>query len=234
MATSEYLLGRKKYGRPQAMLWANNPGTTTESGLYVPLGYEVNSDNSEAVSQSELNQFLILTDDNRLPIDISFERIEQRQRMINGRMRSHHIADKREIATSWENVPSRAFSTNPLFDGLGKPTSLITSIDHDNNPATPDKKVQDMGSGYYKDQRYTSDGGAGGVEMLQWYSEHPGSFWLYLAYDNYKNFDSNQYGKLGQYNEVIEVYFGDFQYAVARRGSSNHDFWDISVRLEEV
>lgn len=211
MATSSYISGRKKYSRPQAMLWADNPGTITESGLYVPQGYEVGAELPEGADESMANQFLILTDNNRLPIDMSFERIEQRERMINGRMRSYHIADKVSISTSWENVPSRSYASDPLFDqSTGKsPLHKLTG-------------------------EYTTDGGAGAVELLDWYSNHPGSFWVYLAYDNYKNFNDDRYSKLGQYNEVIEVFFADFQYSIASRGGSNYDFWDISVKLEEV
>jgi hypothetical protein len=40
MATAAYMTGRKRYQRPEAILWSNNSGTLT-SGLYVPNGYEV-------------------------------------------------------------------------------------------------------------------------------------------------------------------------------------------------
>jgi hypothetical protein len=40
--------------------------------------------------------------------------------------------------------------------------------------------------------------------------------------------------KLGQYNQVVEVFFSDFNYSVVKRGGSNYDFWDVSVTLEEV
>jgi hypothetical protein len=40
MATSGYMTGRKRYQRPQALLWSDNPGTLSD-GLYVPNGYEV-------------------------------------------------------------------------------------------------------------------------------------------------------------------------------------------------
>jgi hypothetical protein len=43
MANSAYMAGRKKYGRPQAMLWADNPGTIVD-GAYIPVGNEVGSD----------------------------------------------------------------------------------------------------------------------------------------------------------------------------------------------
>ena len=40
MATEAYLTGRRRYQRPQALLWSENPGTLV-NGLYVPNGYEV-------------------------------------------------------------------------------------------------------------------------------------------------------------------------------------------------
>ena len=212
MATASYLSGRRRYGRPQAMLWADNPGTTTESGLYVPLGYEIGADVSSEPDSSLYDQFIILSDHNRTPLDMSITRIENKQRMVNGRMRSHHIADKLTISASWDNLPSRSYSASPEFDpATGKSPSYKT-----------------------RNEEFTADGGAGGVEMLEWYENHTGSFWVYLAYDKYNNFELDEYTKLGQYNEVIEVFFSDFKYAVSSRGQNNHDLWNISVMLEEV
>jgi len=50
---------------------------------------------------------LYLTDDNRQPLQVSPERIESRRRMIDGTMRSVHVADKMSFSTSWENISSR-------------------------------------------------------------------------------------------------------------------------------
>jgi hypothetical protein len=50
---------------------------------------------------------LYLTDDNRQPLSAAPERIESRKRMIDGTMRSVHVADKYTFSTSWENIPSR-------------------------------------------------------------------------------------------------------------------------------
>ena len=213
MATKDYLLGRKgSRGRPQGMLWADNPGTIIE-GFYVPTGLEVGTD-TEETDTSILNQFLILSDDNRDPISIRSNRIEQRQRMINGRMRSYHIADKTNINVSWTMLPSRAYNTLADFD-------------------------ESTGESPYKNsntQEYTTDGGAGGVELLDWYNNHQGSFWVYLSYDNYKNFgdDAAAFNNLNKYSEVVEVFFADFQYSIERRGGSNYDFWNITLSLEEV
>lgn len=215
MTTSAYLSGRKRYQRPQGVLWSENAGTLT-GGLYVPNGYEIGANTAET-DPDLLNQFLILSDHNRSEISFTPERIEQRQRTINGRMRSYHIADKMKISWSWDMLPSRAYYQVAAF-----------------NDAT--------GISPYKNntQEFTADGGAGGVAILDWYNSHTGPFWMYLAYDNYANFKedgevvNSSFGHLAQYNEIIQVYFAEFNYSVVKRGGNNFDMWNISVTLEEV
>ena len=92
MATAAYLTGRRRYQRPQALLWSENAGTL-QSGVYVPTGYEIGADAPEGADTALLDQFMILSDDNRGELQFNPTRIEQRQRTINGRMRSYHIAD---------------------------------------------------------------------------------------------------------------------------------------------
>lgn len=209
MATSAYLTGRKRYTRPQGILWSNNAGTLS-NGLYVPNGIEVGANTAET-DPDLLDQFIILSDHNRGEMQFNNQRIEQRQRTINGRMRSYHIADKLSINFSYNNLPSRGFWLNPDFDSNGKPI-------YNSN-----------------DQKFTTDGGAGGVEILDWYEKHQGSFWCYLAYDKYSVFgkDDSAYAHLPQYNQLVEVFFSDFSYTVNRRGN-NFDFWNISITLEEA
>lgn len=214
MATAAYLYGRRRYQRPQAMLWSNNAGTLLD-GLYVPTGYEVGTNAPEGATSSELNQFLIISDHNRQPIEFKPTRIEKRERTINGRMRSYHIADKMTINTSWDNLPSRAY---PDVADFGATTGL-----------SPYK-------GQSPSQEFTVDGGAGGAELLDWYENHKGPFWIFLSYDKYKNFveGENQFNHLNQYSQIIEVYISDFSYSVQKRGGTNMDLWNISVTLEEV
>jgi hypothetical protein len=195
------------------MLWANNPGII-DSGLYVPKGLEVGQAIPENPTEEDLlNEFLILSDDNRSSLQFNPIRIEKRERMINGRMRSYHIADKLELSTSWNMIPSRSFASSPEFDEDGAPEDLLIT-----------------------GEQYTTDGGAGGLELLNWYNSYKGSFFVYLAYDKYTDFpdDENRYSRLGQYNEILEMYISSFTYSVEKRGRSNYDFWNISVSLEEV
>jgi hypothetical protein len=226
------MTNRKQYERPQAMLWANNPGTITD-GFYVPNGFEVGQDTSDAPQGSLLDEFLILSDDNRSAVEFKPIRIERRERMINGRMRSYHIADKLSISTSWSMLPSRSFSSSPEFSSIGEPSLRESG----NRAPGADNSFEILPNITNLSEKFTTDGGAGGVEVLDWYSSHKDSFWVYLAYDKYSNFsdnDEDKYSRLGQYNQIIEMYISDFNYSVQKRGGSNHDFWNISVTLEEV
>ena len=211
MATAAYLTGRKRYQRPQAILWSENAGTLVD-GLYVPTGYEVGADVGEETDESLFNQFMILSDHNRAEMQFNPQRIEQRQRTINGRMRSYHIADKLSMSVSWNMLPSRSYYNVADFDTDG---------------TSP-----------YKNQtgEFTADGGAGGVQLLDWYENHKGSFWMFLAYDKHNNFgnDTAAFGHLQQYNQIMEVYIADFSYSIVQRGGNNFDLWNISVTLEEV
>jgi hypothetical protein len=209
--TVAYMSGRKKYQRPQGMLWADNPGIIS-SGKRIPEGYEVLANSGSETSLSLLDQFIILSDDNRSALDFKTTRIEKRERMINGRMRSYHIADKLSLNTSWSLLPSRSFALSPEFSTSGVP--VISG----------------------NDNKYTTDGGAGGAEILDWYENHKGSFWVYLSYDKRTNFgdDNASYDHLSEYSQVVEMFISDFSYSVQKRGGSNHDLWNISISLEEV
>lgn len=181
--------------RPQAMLWSENPGVL-DNGYYVPQG-------------TEGNDFIIVSDHNRSEINFSNERIETRQRMINGGMRSYWIADKLKISSSWERLPSRPFDGNVTFDTNG---NIVT--------------------GNYIS--YTVDGAAGGMDMLSWYETHPGSFYLFLSYDKYRINGYENYNRLQTYSQVLKVYFSSFDYNVEKRSGGGFDFWTVNVSMEEA
>lgn len=205
MSSKNYIIGRKKYQRPQAVLFSDTPGTL-DNGYYVPDGYE---SQSAYVSAPEVipQEFIVLSDHGRQPIQMKAIRIEQRQRTVNGRMRSIHVADKLSMTISWNMLPSRAYPENPAFD---TETGLTT--------ATP----------------YTVDGGAGGVEILEWYENHKGSFYVFLSYDKYNEFATNKYNHLPQYSQILEMFVSDFSYSIEKRGATNHDLWSVSLTLEEA
>jgi hypothetical protein len=212
-----YMQSRKKYNRPSGMLWSENSGTLVEDPtstevpkrkIYIPYGLEVGALALEDTAPELIDQFLMLTDDNRSPLDFSQERIEKRERMINGRMRSYHISDKMRLRTDWNMIPSRSHSDVPSFD---------------------------TATGLSPHKSYTTDGGAGGADMLEWYDSHKGSFWVFLAYDRKGIFKgtAEPYDHLKQYNQLIEMFISDFSYSVEKRGT-NFDYWNVSVTLEEV
>ena len=199
MASKNYMQGRMSYlkggTRPQAMLWSDNPGTL-EDGYYVPQG-------------EEGTDFIIVSDHNRSEISFSNERIETRQRMVNGGMRSYWIADKLKISSSWNRLPSRPFDGSVVFDENG---NIITA-------------------NYIS---YTVDGAAGGVDMLSWYENHPGSFYLFLSYDKYRMNGLENYNRLQTYSQVLKVYFSGFEYNVEKRSGGGFDFWTVNVSMEEA
>jgi hypothetical protein len=189
-----YLSGRKKWDRPQAVIFSSNSGGILDG---VP-----------QISGTEGEDFIILSDHNRSDISFNSTRLENKKRMVNGHMRSYHIADKMEISFSYNLLPSRSFSGSQSFSASGQYLDNLTE--------------------------YTADGGAGGAELLEWYSNNPGSFYMFLSYDKPQSFTVGSYNKLDKYSDRLEVFVSNFSYNVVKRGGTNHDLWDISISLEEV
>ena len=217
MADLSYLYGRSKYARPQAILWSDNPGRLELVGedqyTYVPNGYEINSTPPESATDAELNQFLILSDHNRSAIDIKYDRIENRQRTVNGTMRSRFIADKLSLNFSWNLLPSKSYSSTANYDPITGKSSL-----------------------YNSQSEFTADGGAGGNDILDWYDSHQGPFWVFLSYDKIDSTQSDavKFQNFPNYNQVLEMYISDFSYTIEKRSGTLYDMWNISVSLEEV
>ena len=67
MATSGYLLGRKRFNRPQGVIWANNSGILS-NGIIVPDGVEG-------------EDFIVLSDHGRGELGFNKQRIENRNQM---------------------------------------------------------------------------------------------------------------------------------------------------------
>lgn len=59
------------------------------------------------LSPTASSKYVYLTDDGRSEMQIAIERIEYKKRMINGRMRSYHVADKKTFSVSWQDLPSQ-------------------------------------------------------------------------------------------------------------------------------
>jgi hypothetical protein len=245
--TPEYMLGRTKWARPQAMIWCDEQPNRDANGKFIPVGYELGSDPTGILASSLEQSFIILSDHNRSPISMTNERIEQRQRMANGTMRSFFIADKLSIDISWSMLPSRSFKDYPNFNN--EDTDPSSTINNSGKPqlfAQPDIGGAEVpavpsGSKLYPQEQYTADGGAGGGEMLDWYENHTGPFWVLLSYDKYANFSDGTISgnnaarqKLTQYSDARQMFISNFNYSIVKRGRNNFDMWNVSVTLEEV
>lgn len=88
----------RKYLRPSLMIFCENEPVRGTGG---------NSNNWDLTGGVAGKKYIYLTDNNREDLSVSYERIEYKQRMINGTMRSYHVADKRTFATNWTSIPSR-------------------------------------------------------------------------------------------------------------------------------
>jgi hypothetical protein len=58
------------------------------------------------VDKISTTRFRRVTEHNRAPLSLNVERIESSQRMANGTLRKYFIADKLNLAVSWEMIPS--------------------------------------------------------------------------------------------------------------------------------
>jgi hypothetical protein len=73
-----------------------------------------------------------LSDHNRSPISLSFEKIENKERMANGTLRKFVVATKRTIKVSWEDLPRDDTQT---ADGFWGANSIKDFYDSDGNSA---------------------------------------------------------------------------------------------------
>ena len=219
-----YFDQRKTYGKPQAMIWADNPGDVVQSGAdYDEIGVVTPKGN-------EGTNFIILSDHNRSSISIDRMRIENRVRMISGGMRSYYTDDKANISVSWNLLPSRAYQERVVVDENGKVGKRedVSNLLVPTNPYSQEPFLSDPIS------EYTADGGAGGADLLTWYRETHGPFWVFLSYDNYPNFEGNTdvWNQFDKYSDRYMMYFTSFNYSVEKRGL--YDMWNVSVSLEEA
>ena len=106
------LLGRTWY-RPAMVIFTNTqPSASVASIGRWDIGTTAGTD------------YLFLSDDNRSDLGVSTERIEYRKRMVNGRMRSYHVADKKSFSLNCTDLPSSASfvsenNTNPTAAWAG-------------------------------------------------------------------------------------------------------------------
>lgn len=163
----------------------------------------------------EGTDFIFVSDHNRSTAQFTPERIGARKRMINSQMRAYHIADKFSLPLNWENIPSRSYSDRNGYSAYKLDPANIA--------------------------KFTVDGGAGGVELLDWHKRHNGSFWAFFSFDATRA-DLNNSTIYQGYSMIREVIITDFEYEVVGRspgaliGNSHYyvDMWNLSITLEEV
>lgn len=80
--------------------------------------------------------FRKITDHKRSSLSVSFERIEKKQRMVNGTLRRYTVAKKRTWSCSWDMIPSTNTKSNGLktVDG-GFSGEQIEAFHNSNNGA---------------------------------------------------------------------------------------------------
>lgn len=209
-----YSDARRRYkhvnARPQAMVWANNEGYVGTSGYDTGTAYPFGAEGED---------FIITSDHNRSSISIDKMRIENKQRMVNGNMRSYWTDDKVTINCSWNLLPSRAYQKEQVVLSADPPISRFSQAPYQQFPPNSE---------------YTADGGAGAVDMLTWYNETHGPFWVFLSYDNFSAYETNpdKWEQFARYGDRYHVFFNSFNYSIEKRGL--YDMWNVSVTLEEV
>lgn len=62
-------------------------------------------------------QWVKITEHNRSPLSVSYERLESKQRMVDGTLRRFVVGKKRTWSCSWDNLPSEAGTL--LVNGQG-------------------------------------------------------------------------------------------------------------------
>lgn len=68
-----------------------------------------------------------LSDHNRSPLSIDFEKIQNRERMANGTLRTFIVATKRKIKASWEDLPRQDSVTADGFWGANSIKSFYNT-----------------------------------------------------------------------------------------------------------
>lgn len=142
------LAARKTFKRPQAAIFSDRK-------------FSFNSATDEYLPPVDLNEGLmeaiILPDHGRKPIQLGFDRIESRTRMINGTSRSFWTADKLNFSTSWDGLPSRlAENGQEYVDGMQMPIGRM----------------------------FLADNAAPAWLLRDWYNGHPEPFYVYMSFDD--------------------------------------------------
>ena len=77
-----------------------------------------------------------VSDHSRTELAINTERIERKDRMIDGTMRRYRVAVKRTFATSWTNLPSTNWNNSGPVDGGMTASEMALFLNEVDGPFT--------------------------------------------------------------------------------------------------
>ena len=125
----------------------------------------------------------------------------------------------------WQNESSATLTFHLAYGSIFD----ATTVDFDLTIPWAETQAAHLGV-----SEFTADGGAGGADLLKWYRNTHGPFWVYLSYDNWQNFEGNTdiWEQFSRYSDRYMMYFTSFNYSVEKRGL--YDMWNVSVSLEEA
>lgn len=142
------LTNRKTFKRPQAVIFSDRKFAFDNTGFEYIAPLDLNEGTMEAI---------ILPDHGRKPIQLGFDRIESKDRMINATSRSYWTADKITLSTSWDGLPSRLAELGQEYvEGMQVPIGAM----------------------------FLADNAAPAWLLRDWYNGHPEPFYVYLSYDD--------------------------------------------------
>lgn len=156
--------------------------------------------------------YIYLSDDNREPMQVSYERKEYKQRMANGKMRSFYVTDKRSFSTGWSDFPSRRVAQS------GAPLGRTGTITSDKFAAGID--LVNWFNTHNKDfwMLLVYDGAISNTTLDSWTGT---------------TVNSSAINQSAGWAEKIHVFYDQFNFTIKKRGQYN-DLWDVTLSLVEA
>jgi len=199
----------------------------------------------------------VITDGNRADLQISYERIEARERMASGRLRVNYIDSKMKISTSWTNI----FSDNSTVDGYkgaaylrdlyeakrGNSFPVVVTAKNisstvsttigatSNNAALPQSTIYVASTSGFTVPGYLSvrSGTANAsYELIYYTGTGSTSFTGCTGSSSGTLYTGKEVVQAGT-SETVTMVFSSFEYTVVKRGL-DRDIVSISIELEEI
>jgi len=77
-----------------------------------------------------------VSDHNRSALTVEPERIERKQRMIDGTMRKYFVGIKKTFSCSWENLPSVNYGNSGTVDGGMSGKEMLNFVNESTGPVS--------------------------------------------------------------------------------------------------